>query len=306
MGIVVSGVLCALSVGLGLCSYSLMRRERAAHRDSKLSDTDLYASGKAAARNREKERLPRVSAFLHRGGVETSPVLWLASVVTIAFVAFAVASTVSLNTSAGFFVGALALAGSLVRVELLRKRRRALFDRQFARVLPQLASSVRSALTLERAVRVAASHVEEPLREEFARVLADAAYGTTLTVAFEDMAKRTGSPDVRALASAIRIQQRFGGAIAPVLDMIADRSNARLKAGRELKAELAGTRLAKWFVAASMPAIFLIMFATNTDFARFYQEEPLGWAVIGGAAFLEVFGLAACQRITSMKGDDRS
>lgn len=306
MGYAVPGALCALSMALAVWTYSLMRREQAAYRNAELSDGDLYASGKAAARSREKGRLPRVSAFLHHAGIEASPVLWLASVAAMSFVAYAVASTLSSNAGTGLVCGFAMLAGLVARVELLRKRRRALFDRQFARVLPQLASSVRSALTLERAVRVAASHVEEPLREEFARVLADAAYGTTLTVAFEDMARRTGSPDVRALAAAIRIQQRFGGAVAPVLDMIADRANARLKTSRELKAELAGTRLAKWFVAASMPAIFFIMFATNADFARFYQEEPLGWAVIGGAVFFEAFGLAACQRITSMKGDDRS
>ncbi|MFR1637821.1 MAG: type II secretion system F family protein [Eggerthellaceae bacterium] len=105
-------------------------------------------------------------------------------------------------------------------------------------------------------LRTAASHVEDPLREELARVLADTAYGTTLAMAFERMARRTDSPDVRSLAAAVRIQQRFGGAVAPVLDLIAAHAAARLRTSRELKTELAGTRLAKWFVALAMPAIF--------------------------------------------------
>lgn len=172
-----------------------------------------------------------------------------------------------------------------------------------ARALPQIAASVRSSLTLERALRTAASHVEDPLREELARVLADTAYGTTLAMAFERMARRTDSPDVRSLAAAVRIQQRFGGAVAPVLDLIAAHAAARLRTSRELKTELAGTRLAKWFVALAMPAIFFIMFATNADFSQFYREQPLGWIVLGVAGCSEAFGLFACQRITAM---DRS
>ena len=136
-------------------------------------------------------------------------------------------------------------------------------------------------------------------------MLADAAYGTSLSVSLEEMARRTASPDVQALAAAVRVQQRFGGAIAPVLDMIAAHANARLKMSRELRTELAGTRLAKWFVAAAMPAIFLLMFVANPDFARFYAEEPLGWAVAGVAALCEISGLLACQRITSVSNSGR-
>ena len=108
---------------------------------------------------------------------------------------------------------------------------------------------------------------------------------------------------VRSLAAAVRIQQRFGGAVAPVLDLIAAHAAARLRTSRELKTELAGTRLAKWFVALAMPAIFFIMFATNADFSQFYREQPLGWIVLGVAGCSEAFGLFACQRITAM---DRS
>ena len=203
----------------------------------------------------------------------------------------------------GAVVGAAALATAGVRLHVRRLRRRELLDRQLARALPQIAASVRSSLTLERALRTAASHVEDPLREELARVLADTAYGTTLAMAFERMARRTDSPDVRSLAAAVRIQQRFGGAVAPVLDLIAAHAAARLRTSRELKTELAGTRLAKWFVALAMPAIFFIMFATNADFSQFYREQPLGWIVLGVAGCSEAFGLFACQRITAM---DRS
>lgn len=290
-------------VAVALGTYALVRQARAAQRRRRLDDRDLYEAGEAAATERKKVRLPRLTALLRETGREGSAVGWIAQLAALAFVVFAVATALSGRAVVGAGAGAAVLGAMGARLHLLRKRRQELLSQQFTRVLPQVAASVRSSLTLERALRTAASHVEDPLREEVARVLADAAYGTTLAEAFELMAARTGDPDVRALAAAVRIQQRFGGAIAPVLDLIAQHAAARQRASRELKTELAGTRLAKWFVACSMPAIFFIMFATNADFAQFYTHEPLGWIVLGVALCSELLGLFACQRITSV---DRS
>ena len=269
IGLVLPWALVAACAAAGAWAYALVRQERAAYRGRVLSDRGLYEAGEAAATERKKPKLPRLARALHEAGVETPAANWAAG----------------------------------GRLHVRRLRRRELLDRQLARALPQIAASVRSSLTLERALRTAASHVEDPLREELARVLADTAYGTTLAMAFERMARRTDSPDVRSLAAAVRIQQRFGGAVAPVLDLIAAHAAARLRTSRELKTELAGTRLAKWFVALAMPAIFFIMFATNADFSQFYREQPLGWIVLGVAGCSEAFGLFACQRITAM---DRS
>ena len=305
IGLVLPWALVAACAAAGAWAYALVRQERAAYRGRVLSDRGLYEAGEAAATERKKPKLPRLARALHEAGVETPAANWAAGVAAIAFVSLSLAAALTGDPGIGAVVGAAALATAGVRLHVRRLRRRELLDRQLARALPQIAASVRSSLTLERALRTAASHVEDPLREELARVLADTAYGTTLAMAFERMARRTDSPDVRSLAAAVRIQQRFGGAVAPVLDLIAAHAAARLRTSRELKTELAGTRLAKWFVALAMPAIFFIMFATNADFSQFYREQPLGWIVLGVAGCSEAFGLFACQRITAMNRSRR-
>ena len=150
-----------------------------------------------------------------------------------------------------------------LQVRQRARKRSELLDVQLAHALPQIAASLRSSLTLERALRVGLVHMDDPLHGEIARVLADATYGTPLHEALEAMARRTQSEDVRTLASAARMRQGSGGSVAAALALISSRVNARLKAARELKVEVAGTRLAKWFVAGAMPAIFLIMYAMN-------------------------------------------
>ena len=267
IGLVLPWALVAACAAAGAWAYALVRQERAAYRGRVLSDRGLYEAGEAAATERKKPKLPRLARALHEAGVETPAANWAAGVAAIAFVSLSLAAALTGDPGIGAVVGAAALATAGVRLHVRRLRRRELLDRQLA------------------------------------RVLADTAYGTTLAMAFERMARRTDSPDVRSLAAAVRIQQRFGGAVAPVLDLIAAHAAARLRTSRELKTELAGTRLAKWFVALAMPAIFFIMFATNADFSQFYREQPLGWIVLGVAGCSEAFGLFACQRITAM---DRS
>ncbi len=298
-GFLVPAALCALCAALALCAYSLYRKERAAMRDGQLADSQLYAAGKGKAGAKTPKKKSRAGDVLHEAGIDETPAAWLAGAAALAFLAFAVVAVLGSNLFAGVVAAAGVLLAKVLRVGVLRRRRQALLGAQLVRMLPQLSAGVRSSLTLERAMRVAAGHAQDPLREELVRVLADAAYGMPLSIAVRDMAQRTGNADVRALAAAMRIQQRFGGPLAPALDMIASHANARLKASRELKTELAGTQLAKWFVAAAMPAIICLMFVSNADFASFYLHEPLGWAVMGFAVAAEACGLAACRRITS-------
>ena len=152
------------------------------------------------------------------------------------------------------------------------------------RLVPQLSASVKSSLTLERALRVSADHAPEPLRSELMAVLARVSYGMPLVQALARMAQS--------------IQQRFGGSMGAVLDLIAEHAQGRALMQQELRSELAGTRMATVVVACAMPAIFAFMFATNPAFSLFYRENPLGWAVLAGAALMEVAGIAACRRIT--------
>ena len=228
IGLVLPWALVAACAAAGAWAYALVRQERAAYRGRVLSDRGLYEAGEAAATERKKPKLPRLARALHEAGVETPAANWAAGVAAIAFVSLSLAAALTGDPGIGAVVGAAALATAGVRLHVRRLRRRELLDRQLARALPQIAASVRSSLTLERALRTAASHVEDPLREELARVLADTAYGTTLATAFERMARRTDSPDVRSLAAAVRIQQRFGGAVAPVLDLIAAHAAAHV------------------------------------------------------------------------------
>lgn len=303
MGIVttfVVFVLTASAAAVALASYSIGARNRAAVRDKALSGKELYEQG-----NREDERARRrpsgpLATALDEAGVETSSAMWAAGVAASCIVAAAFCCMAA-GAVVGVVAGAAVVLGACAWLARARQRRREEIAEQFVRLLPQMSASVKSSLTFERAIRVACESAPDPVYGELVLLLAQVSYGTPLDRAMQAMAQRTGSADAAALASAMRIQQRFGGSMASVLDLVADHANARMRMERELKTELAGTRLATWFVSCSMPAIFALSWATNGDFATFYSQEPLGWAVIAAAAFMEVVGVIACKRVTKFE-----
>ena len=257
----------------------------------------MYELGKRDAESAKADVEGPLGRMLRDAGIEASPVSWTLCLGTVgAFAAFfGMRASGLLGAMLG--VGLVCIAAALY-VLRARAKRRELLSRQFVRLVPQLSASVKSSLTLERALRVSADHAPEPLRSELMAVLARVSYGMPLVQALARMAQSTGDADVAALASAMRIQQRFGGSMGAVLDLIAEHAQGRALMQQELRSELAGTRMATVVVACAMPAIFAFMFATNPAFSLFYRENPLGWAVLAGAALMEVAGIAACRRIT--------
>lgn len=281
-------------------AFSVRRKLRCALSARAFSDQALYEQGKrASAEGRSGDAGP-LGRMLQEAGIESSSMTWslcvAAVLVSVGTFAFCWGGVVAAIGSA-----ILVFAGVLVYLKRARKKRCALLSEQFVRLLPQLSASVRSAQTVERAFRASVERAQEPIRSELARVLAQVSYGESLVGALENMAQRCGSEDMAAFAAALRIQQRFGGPVNKVIDLVDDHATARMKTKRELKTELAGTRLATWFVACSMPAIFGLMFVTSFDFALFYRTEPLGWLVLSIAAFMEVAGVVACRKITTFQ-----
>ena len=289
-GALAFGVLLA-AAAVACTALSLRLRQRAEENDARASDRALYELGKRDAESAKADVEGPLGRMLRDAGIEASPVSWTLCLGTVgAFAAFfGMRASGLLGAMLG--VGLVCIAAALY-VLRARAKRRELLSRQFVRLVPQLSASVKSAL------RVSADHAPEPLRSELMAVLARVSYGMPLVQALARMAQSTGDADVAALASAMRIQQRFGGSMGAVLDLIAEHAQGRALMQQELRSELAGTRMATVVVACAMPAIFAFMFATNPAFSLFYRENPLGWAVLAGAALMEVAGIAACRRIT--------
>lgn len=297
MQVLIPLVLLVITVIVAAKAAAIVRRDRVERQKTELADRQLYEDGVAAAKKARKRTIPGAEAF-NVAGIE-NPVMWMAYRLS-AIILLTIIAASSIGVWSGLLVVVAGAAIMACDYRHTKKKYLDLFDEQFARALPQIAASVSSSLTFERALRVSMLHMDDPLKEQFRQALAEAAFETPLYAALEHMAERVMNPHARTLAAAARIQGERGGNIAPALEMISIDVNGSLKAERELRTEIASTRMTKWIVAAAMPAIFAIVFFFDQSTAHFYMTDPLGWAVIGGSLVIEVVGLLVISKITKI------
>ena len=203
-GVLAFGVLLAAAV-LACAALSLRLKHRAEESDARMSDRALYELGKRDAESAKADAEGPLGKMLRGAGIEASPVSCALCLGTVGvFVAFfAMRASGLLGAVAGVGLVAAAAAMYVLRA---RAKRRELLSQQFVRLVPQLSASVKSSLTLERALRVSADHAPEPLRSELMAVLARVSYGTPLVQALGAVGARAGGPARPARPPAARLR----------------------------------------------------------------------------------------------------
>ncbi len=187
------------------------------------------------------------------------------------------------------------------------KKRRAeasmtFFGEQLAAALPQVASNMRAGMTVDRAMKAVGEHMDEPLRSELARANARLSYGDRLDAALQDCAVRTGSPDLRIVATAVAMQQDSGGDLAEVLDRIAAKIRTKLSLRRHIKSVTSSARASRAILIA-MPWIAMLITTFSAENAVEFWRSTAGTVVICIVVVLEVIGAKVMSKVMELKVD---
>jgi tight adherence protein B len=173
------------------------------------------------------------------------------------------------------FLGAIA-AGVLVPRVKVTKRRQA-FEAQLPEALSLIASSLSAGHTFLRAVQMMTEEAENPLAEEFSRVVYETQLGDPVVEALDRMAIRLEIEDLRWVVQAIRIQQTVGGKLADMLHTLADFIRSREEVRREVKVLTAEGRVSAWVLGAMPVALLFAIQVMNPSYAApFYK----GWGLL--------------------------
>jgi tight adherence protein B len=196
----------------------------------------------------------------------------------------------------------LALVAALVLGPVAFVRQLALYRMtKFANALPYFLDSLRQLLIVGNSFQQALVRSTEGASPEIRRYL-DAAVrrirnGAPVADAITAAAERVASVELHMLASAVRINQRFGGAIGPVLSDLADLLRTRVRVNRELGAATAEVRMSSW-ILGSLPVVSIITLAlVRYEYISFLWRDPTGHSMLGFCAFMEVVGVLLMRRM---------
>lgn len=188
------------------------------------------------------------------------------------------------------FVAIAVIVGSYVWLNMSVARRRREFEDQLPEMLQQMSSTLRAGLSLPQVVTYIAKDLPHPMGEEMRRVAIEHRIGRELSEAFNDLAERMDSEDLRWAVRAIDISQRTGGD----LSLILRRLDATIRERNHIKGHVR-TLTAEGRVSALVLTLLTPGLLFGISFANPTFLDPLfttlaGQLVVLGSAVLLVIG----------------
>lgn len=163
-------------------------------------------------------------------------------------------------------------------LRMSEKRQKRNFEERYARALRQLSSSLRVGMTLQQGVEniCECPFIHYEIKKEFDIINSDIKLGISVPDAFENMAERIPTSDVKDVASAVKMQSMVGGSEAESLEMISNNISSRIMLRKEIKTLFASVRMT--IVAMDILPVLIIGFLFITSPAYF---EPVTKSLIG-------------------------
>jgi tight adherence protein B len=271
-----------------------------------LLDTDTtFASAKETAASvlrRNKDLDARISARLQGAGSELKSSEWLLLHGALFFVSGLLGLLLGGgNILIGAFFLIAGLFGPWMYLGFRRSRRRKAFNSGLPDTLQLMSGSLAAGLSLAQSVDTIVREGSEPIASEFRRVLVETRLGVTLEDALEGVAERFESKDFEWVVMAIKIQRQVGGNLAELLDTVAATMREREYVRRQVNALAAEGKLSAWVLGGLPPLFMLYLLLTNYDYVIVMFQEPIGWAMLAGAATILGIGVFWMSRLVKVE-----
>ena len=247
-----------------------------------------------------RRHLERIRANLAKAGIPLKPEE-LAGIAAVA--GLLGAGTGMLSPGRMLAAIALGIAGLLLPglwVNQAKRRRAARLEAQLVDSLTLIANSMRAGHSFMQALEVASRDMAAPLAPELARTLKETRLGLSLDEAFASLVKRFDSRDLDLVVTGVLIQRQVGGNLAQVLDNIASTVEKRIKSRAKVRALTAQGRMSAWVISALPFGLSALIFTLYPDFGRVMLVNPLGIAMLAGAAALLVAGIFVIRKMVSI------
>jgi tight adherence protein B len=164
------------------------------------------------------------------------------------------------------FILAPVVMRGVVHARADRKRRT--FADQLPGHLEEIGSAMRAGHSVAASIATVAEDAVDPTKREMERAVADEQLGVPLDAALRPISRRMKSTDVDQLALVATLNQRTGGSMAEVLDLIAAGARERADLRRELRALTAQARMSRWIVTMLPPALLGVLALIRPSYLR--------------------------------------
>ncbi len=188
----------------------------------------------------------------------------------------------------------------LLAAGVAARRRRRRFAADLPGLLQLLAGAVRAGFPVSQALMGVSDELTGPVSDEFRRVASESGLGRPLPESLSALAERMGSDDVAWVGMAIELHQHAGGNLAEVLDTVAHTITQRERLRAEVATLTAEGRISALVLGLLPPLLTGVITVVNPGYVASLLDEPLGLAMVVGAAVAMVVGFVWMHRIVGI------
>jgi len=198
---------------------------------------------------------------------------------------------------------AAVLGGVIPYFRVRRRRKKRLFDleSQLPDAIDLMARAVRAGHPLSEGLRMASEEASEPLASEFRITFEEQKFGLPFEEALLGLGDRVEVVDVRILITAILVQREVGGNLSEILERIAETMRDRFNLRRQVRVYTAQGRMSGYTLGALPIFVGVMISLINPDYMKTLIVEPVGHALLAGAAVLQGIGFLWIRRIVDVE-----
>ena len=242
---------------------------------------------------------------LNRRLTQTLPRMTVVKFLSISGTLAALGGLVMLLLTASMVPAAVAAAGAgympFFLLNARRNRRSKALNSQLPEALDFLSRALKAGHSLSTGVQMMADELPQPLAGEFRQCYDQHSLGQSLDDALKDTAGRIESTDFAFFVTAVLIQRQTGGDLSEVLRNISSMIRQRVRLHQQVKAKTAEGRFTGYIMVAFPVVMFFIASTLNPDYGQTLLHTTTGLKMLAVAGGLQVAGLFAINRITTVK-----
>lgn len=307
--------LAALAAGGGVyvLVYPWLNDDRAEKRQKSIFDADVRTAinpretalrrGQVADSLKELERRqknlrnPPLSVRIEQAGLRMTPQkFYLFSLVAGVVLGLILLLTVSPYVAlAGAFVGALGLPRWTIGY--MKKRRQALFIKEFPNAIDIIVRGVKSGLPLGDCFRIVASESQEPVKTEFRSLIEMQAIGVTIAESVDRLYQRLGLSEANFFAIVITIQSKSGGNLSEALGNLSNVLRERAKMKGKIQAMSMEAKSSAWIIGSLPIVVGSLVYIISPNYISLLWTEPAGKIMMGCAALWMTCGVLTMKKM---------
>jgi tight adherence protein B len=182
-----------------------------------------------------------------------------------------------------------------------KRKRLEKIERQLPEAIDLMARALKAGHAFSGALQMVSSDGPEPVAAEFRITFDEINFGVSAQDSLMNLATRVPITDLRYFVIAVLIQRESGGNLAELLEKISGLIRDRLNLLGRVRVLSAEGRMSAWILSCLPFATALMIHFANPGFLTVLWTDPVGVAMVEGAAAMMAMGIFTMSRIIKIR-----